>query len=727
MTVAAGPAPAIAIEWLLICAVLVMLMQAGFSCLETGLVRAKNSINVAIKNLVDFCIASVLFGLFGFALMFGASWAGLVGTDHFIGQLPLTPWGAAFFFFQMMFCGTATTIVSGAVAERMTFVGYAVLSAVVAGIVYPIAGHWSWGGVFDPAAGLGFLKALGFHDFAGSTVVHSLGGWCALAAIVTIGPRIGRFGPGGGPIEGYSLPISTLGVFLLWFGWFGFNGGSTFVLDGRVPGVMVNTGLGGAAGGLAAMIACYAVEGRPLADRIMNGTLAGLVAVTGPCDVISSGGALLIGAVAGALCVLAAEFLAKFRIDDAVGAVPVHLFAGIWGTLAVALFAADEHIPAGLSRLQFLGVQALGVAAVGAFAFSVAWLALRLIGLVIRLRVSPEDEMIGLNVSEHNASTAVLDLLTQMQGQARDGRFTAPVRVEPGTEAASIADFYNAVLARFNLEQARRQMAHAELAATNRALTDANARLADREAKARRAGAVKDELVGMLAHDMKTPLSVIAGHVGILQHQIDTASDGTLPGARVAASLAAVQRAQDRLAGRIETALAEMAEDATDLAVTLRPIELGGVVTEVVAGCRPLADRKEQTLALAIEPGIVIEADRFRLAEAIENLVTNAIKYSPLGSPIGIAVERVPDAAAARIAVRDAGPGLTDADKARLFRRFERLSAQPTGSESSTGLGLAIAKRIVELHAGSIAAESDGPGRGATFVITLPLDSSEAR
>ena len=241
------------ILWILLCAALVMLMQAGFSCLESGSVRTKNSINVAAKNFVDFCVSSALFWLFGFALMFGVTDSGLFGTSGFLFDDTANPWLMAFFIFQLGFCGTAVTIVSGAVAERMRFAGYLVVTVIVAALIYPLVGHWAWGSAAGAASG-GWLEQMGFIDFAGSTVVHSVGGWMSLAAIIVIGPRIGRFGKDSVPIHGHDLPLVTLGVFLLWFGWFGFNGGSTLGLTPEVPTIIVNTTISGAFGGLVAMV-----------------------------------------------------------------------------------------------------------------------------------------------------------------------------------------------------------------------------------------------------------------------------------------------------------------------------------------------------------------------------------------------------------------------------------------------------------------------------------------
>ena len=446
------------VGWILMCAALVMLMQAGFSCLESGLVRSKNSINVAAKNFADFCLSSAVFWLFGFALMFGATTGGLIGTSGFFFGDTENPWLMAFFIFQLGFCGTATTIVSGAVSERMRFAGYLVVATIVSAVIYPVIGHWVWGSAAGADPG-GWLEQKGFIDFAGSTVVHSVGGWIALAAIIILGPRSGRFGKNAVPIQGHDLPLVTLGVFLLWFGWFGFNGGSTLGLTPEVPTIIVNTTVAGAFGGLVALALAWRLGGRPDVAMIMNGSLAGLVGITASAHIMTPLAAASIGSIAAIVMYSVATLLERLEIDDVVGAVPVHLAAGIWGTLAVAIFGDPESWGTGLSRLEQLGVQAIGVGATFAWAFGVGFTLLWLINRWFPLRIDPEGERVGLNVSEHGASTEILDLLSGMDDQRRAGDFSQPVAVEPHTEVGQIAQQYNRVLADINAEQEQREAA----------------------------------------------------------------------------------------------------------------------------------------------------------------------------------------------------------------------------------------------------------------------------
>ena len=444
--------------WVLICAALVMVMQGGFCFLESGLVRAKNSINVAIKNLIDFCISASFFWAFGFALMFGTSYQGFIGLSGFFVGGDATPHELTFFLFQMMFCGTATTIISGAVAERMQFSAYVLLSIVVSAVLYPAFGHWAWNGAMSGDL-TGWLNQRGFIDFAGSTVVHCVGAWIALAAVIVIGARTGRFSKDAREIRGHNIPMSTFGVLLLWFGWFGFNGGSTLALNDSIPLILVNTNLSAAFGGVTLLVATWIFEGRPNVMHTMNGVVAGLVAITASCHIMSPLGAVVVGVVGALLCYGASYLLQLMRIDDAIGAVPAHGVAGAWGTLAVALLANPESFGTGLDRWQQLAVQGQGVAVCFLWSFGGGFIALMIIKQFVALRVSVKEEAMGLNVSEHAANTELIDLLAEMNGHREHGNFTQPVDVEPNTEVGQIAEQYNSVLERVTAEMSQREEA----------------------------------------------------------------------------------------------------------------------------------------------------------------------------------------------------------------------------------------------------------------------------
>jgi len=397
--------------WILISTGLVFAMQAGFLFLETGLVRTKNYINVAVKNIVDIGFAIMLFWLIGYSLMFGEVgngwWGGLSFAPSFGGD------GAtmAFFMFQAAFAGTSVTIISGAAAERLKFEAYLLIITVMA-VVYPIAGHWVWGG--------GWLAARGFVDFAGSTVVHSMGGWAALATIVVVGPRAATIGKDGKfkAITPSNLPMSIFGVLVLWLGWIGFNGGSVLAFDETVAPVVFMTMIGASSGLCAAVIVSYVRDGYANPTAPMNGALGGLVAVTAGAHAFSPGGAFISGMIGGVLVLFVEAAMQKRHLDDAVAAVPVHLGAGIWGTLAVGIFGDLETMGTGLSRGGQITAQLIGIAAFGVFGFGVTFAVLKAFHSMYGLRVSEPDEATGLNEAEHRVSSELSDILGDLQSTA---------------------------------------------------------------------------------------------------------------------------------------------------------------------------------------------------------------------------------------------------------------------------------------------------------------------
>jgi Amt family ammonium transporter len=386
--------------WTLVAAALVFFMQAGFAMVEAGFTRAKNAVNILMKNLMDFSMGSIFYWAIGFGLMFGITTTGWFGTSGFFlsdfspGK---DPWVLAFWMFQVVFAATAATIVSGAMAERTKFIGYLVYSALVSAFIYPIFGSWAWGGLYN---GGGWLEGLGFIDFAGSTVVHSVGGWVALAGAVVLGPRIGKYTKEGkvSPIPGHNLPLAALGVFILWLGWFGFNPGSTTAATKDIALIFVNTNLAAAAGSILAMFTAWIKFKKPDAGMTLNGALAGLVAITSPCATVTPLSSVIIGAIAGVIVVLSVLFFDRIKVDDPVGAISVHGVCGAWGTLAAGIFDIG-----GFSA-KVLGVQVLGIGAAFIWAFGAGFIMFKLIEKTVGLRVSAEEEAEGLDYGEHSAS-----------------------------------------------------------------------------------------------------------------------------------------------------------------------------------------------------------------------------------------------------------------------------------------------------------------------------------
>jgi ammonium transporter, Amt family len=390
--------------WVLLAAILVMFMQPGFALVEAGFTRQKNTANILMKNLMDFSIGAIVFWLVGYTIMYGESIGGLIGkpvlffNDNGVGDYA----NKTDLIFQTVFAATAATIVSGAMAERTKFNAYLIFSLVITLVIYPISGHWKWGG--------GWLDQLGFLDFAGSTLVHSVGAWVGLAGAITLGPRIGKYINGKAmAIPGHNIAFGALGVFILWFGWFGFNPGSQLGAAGETNAVAIGhialtTNLSAAAGAIAAMLTAWGRYKRPSLSLSLNGALAGLVAITAGCDIVSPGGAVLIGSLAGILLVFSVEFIDQvLRVDDPVGAVSVHGVCGAWGTLAVGLFATDGGLFYG-GGAKLLGVQAVGVLAVGAWAFLTGLILFKILKATNGLRVERRIEEEGLDVYEHGES-----------------------------------------------------------------------------------------------------------------------------------------------------------------------------------------------------------------------------------------------------------------------------------------------------------------------------------
>lgn len=388
--------------WTLIAAFLVFFMQLGFAMVESGFTRSKNALNIIMKNLLDFAVGSIGFWAVGFAIMFGATSTGFFGTEgFFLSNWDMKDnWTLAFWMFQVVFCATAATIVSGAIAERANFKFYILFSLLMSMIIYPVFGSWAWGGLFH---GKGWLEKMGFIDFAGSTVVHSIGGWSSLAAVIILGPRIGKYGDKGQirVIPGHNIPLAALGVFILWFGWYGFNVGSATAANTSLPLIAVNTTLAPAAAILSAMFVTYFKYKKFDVGMSLNGALAGLVGITAGCNNVTPFFSVIIGLVAGVLVVYSVIFFDKVKIDDPVGAISVHGVNGVWGTLAAGLF--NYNFKTNTLEPVILS-QVIGVTAAFLWAFISTFIIIKILSIFVKFRVSEEEELTGLDYYEHGAN-----------------------------------------------------------------------------------------------------------------------------------------------------------------------------------------------------------------------------------------------------------------------------------------------------------------------------------
>lgn len=577
--------------WTMTAAGLVFMMQAGFLLLEAGQVRSKNSVNVAQKNLVDFILSTVAFGLVGFALMFGPSQGGLWGWDDAMTVFGATDnWSMTFFVFQLVFCGTAATIVSGAVAERMNMRGYILCTLLLALLIYPVSGHWAWGGLLTGDE-TPYLAAKGFMDFAGATVVHSVGAWVGLAAIVVIGPRFGKYDENGKArqLHGHSPILATAGCVILWVGWIGFNGGSTTAGTEAFSNIVMNTMVAAAGGGAAAMMVGRLVSGLFKPMDSINGVLGGLVGITAGCDAVTSQNAFIIGASAAIVAFLAAKLLEHvLKFDDPLHAVAVHGFGGVWGTLMVGVFARPEALLAG-SRSEQILVQLEGIGIVFAWAFGVSFVVFKLADMIMvspdggsGLRVSEEHEREGLNIAEHGAplGNGVLQGAMARMASEPDMAFS-PVEVDHGDEAYEMSLLFNQIVE--NENNKRDQMAAKDAERQKAAMEKAVSDLLSSEI-----GTVIEENARG-NYRSRVPLEGKSGVMLDLARTINTLSEST------ANSLESVRGAlrgflegdlEARIEGRYEGMLADIQEDVNGTIGQLREAmqAMDGTVAAASAG-----------------------------------------------------------------------------------------------------------------------------------------------
>ncbi len=436
--------------WVLIGAFLVFSMQPGFAMVETGFTRAKNAGNIVMKNVMDLSLGSIVFWILGFGLMFGTDIGGFIGTPDFFvqGDYGASYPSTAYFIFQTMFCATAATIVSGAMAERTNFLVYCIYSLLISAIIYPISGHWIWGG--------GWLAEMGFHDFAGSTAVHMVGGVASIIGAKMIGARIGKYNADGtvNAIPGHSIPLGALGVFLLWFGWFGFNGASTVCATGddalvSMGAIFITTNMAACAAATATMIYTWVRYGKPDVSMTLNGVLAGLVAITAGCDVVSPAGALIIGALAGILVVVSVEFFdQKLKIDDPVGAISVHGVCGAFGTIATGFFALEGGLFYG-GGTSFLVTQIIGVVTVAIYVAIAMTIIFGVLDKTLGLRVKESEEIKGLDMEEHGLTSSYADFMpTPLEAQTATvtTTYVAPAAPAPAVKPEGVAKMSKVVI-----------------------------------------------------------------------------------------------------------------------------------------------------------------------------------------------------------------------------------------------------------------------------------------
>ena len=586
--------------------------------------------------------------------------------------------------------------------------GYLAIAILGAGVIYPVFGHWAWGGLLSGTP-TGWLEKAGFIDFAGSTVVHSIGGWIALSAVLVIGPRLGRFSRKRDRFRPGDLSLSIAGAFFLWIGWFGFNGGSVLAFDESVPGVLLNTLMAPAAGGLAVMTLFILRNRRPEVPSMINGVLAGLVAVTANCHIVSIHDALIIGAVGGLICLAAQKLLDYFCIDDAVSAIPVHLAAGIWGTLAVALFGDLSAFHDGAGRWDQLLIQLQGVGAAAVYAFGISYVGRHIINLIYPLRVSAREEMRGLDASEHGHESAMQTLLDELEMHARNGSLTRSVSVEPNTRAGVVAQRYNRVLKRFRAETAEKENLVAAL------------RIEKQRAEV--ANSAKTQFLMNISHELLTPLNAIVGFSEVLRNLVGAERSKPSSGdiaAKQADYLSEIEVSGRHLHKLIRDVLDFTQIDVNSYELNESAFDLLALTQDVCAARLPQAEAARRNIQLEFDPALpCLFADKRAIQQVLLNIISNAVKFTDDDGRIAI---RAFESSQGQINMRiaDDGAGIPREQLAAValpFRQVTRSGGyiKPEG----LGLGLSIASALVEIHGGTLSISSFETG-GTEVAIQFP-------
>jgi Amt family ammonium transporter len=679
--------------WIILCMCLVMFMQVGFTCLEAGLTRSKNNINVAQKGFAGFAIAMFLFAAVGFSTMFGSSVGGWYGSSDHVFSIDADD--SMLFLYQAMFLAVACALISGAVAERMTLKVYLLVVLIMSLVVYPVIGHWAWG------TG-GWLQDAGFYDMAGGSVVHSLGGAAALAAVLMVGPRHGRFETQDDgkvisvPVKESNLPLAIIGGLLLWIGWFGFTGGAHMGFTETTPHVLLVTLVAGAVGGTVVILLDTFGYHKGGGARFVSGALAGLVSIAACADIIQLPVAIMIAALAAVLMLCVQELMEHFAVDDAVGVVSVHLLPGVLGTLLVGV-VSDEYS---------FEIQVQGVLAIVGTSFVVFYVFLYLLNrFIMPVRVSVDDEMRGMNISEHGERDEYNDLLVMMSNQAAAGNFGMRAQEESGTNAGEIALSYNMVLDQ--LESSFRQMMLQKRAMEQLYLEASNAQKR------------KSKFLSNMTHELRTPLNDILGMSELVRNtELDPTQESYMQ---------AISSSGEMLLKLIENVLDMSKVDSGKMMLEEIPVEMKLVLENVISVVYPLYTAKniDVTLEVNWEGRSQGVGDELRIQQVLFNLLSNAIKFTPDGSiHVSASVENEGDNVLLyTIRVKDDGIGIAEGKQADIFSSFVQSDVSTAREYGGNGLGLSICKELAELMGGDVTYESE-PGKGSEFTFTCRLSKS---
>ncbi len=678
------------IIWLSFSSCLVFIMQGGFLALESGLTRSKNNINVALKNVMDLSLSLCCFWIFGYALafktpLFDFNFSSFKEALFFSD---LSSFQSSFFVFQALFCSTCSTIVSGAVAERLKFRAYPIIVIFTSILVYPVIANSIWSGVIIDG-NIGWLYEKGFYDHAGSTVIHSVGGWMALGIIIVLGPRLGKFSKDGKEriIPGNNLPISALGCIALWFGWLGFNSGGLFNTPEAISHVILNTLLSGSFAIVTAyFIIFFRRKEKPQFEFLIFSSLSGLVGITASCTIVTPSSAVAIGIISAIICNLAQRLIIKFEIDDVTGAVTVHLAAGIWGTLAVGIFGDLNLIDNGLSRFEQILVQLQGIAFTALWVLPISLLlavALRKFNL---LRVNKEDEIRGLNISEHNELSEFNELLNYMKDPELNINKREKASVaEPYTEMGVIAMAFNRVIENLHSKEQELEEANQKLLERNKELKNYN---------------------HTVAHDLKNPLGVIRSFSDILLSKEEDEKKKKI----LMRIKNACNTSLDIIDGLLEIA-------KSDVNTQGDAIDLNFELNESIKMLENLVIQKDVQIRFDLEIEYFM-GNKIAIKQIITNLISNAIKYGPVGKQplIRISTKKIKDTI--QLEFEDNGIGIKPEDYENIFQKLSRVENKDANIEGH-GIGLSTVKNLVEKYQGTIEVSSI-EHVGSIFTIYLP-------
>ena len=710
--------------WLFVCTLLVLFMQVGFLLLENGQVRRKNSVNIAMKNLADLALSLILFWAFGFALIFSEwQFASLHGWLFFTGSHAALDLN---FLYQMMFAGTAATIVSGAVAERMMFRGYLLLVLVMAALIYPVVAHWVWAGsLVSVSPAPGWLAAMGYVDLAGATVVHAVGGWVALAAVLVIGPRTGRFAAGIEPLKGQNQPLAAVGVMILFIGWVGFNGGSVTGFGEVTVKVVSNTLLAGLAGATSGLLWSWWYKGSPQLLPALNGLLAGLVSVTAMAHAVYFAEVVMVAVIGALVTNWAAVLLARRGVDDVVGAVSVHAIAGSWGALAVALFADPMLLATGLGFWQQLGVQGLGVLVIAVWSFGLAYLLLGWLHRLWPMRVLIVAERAGLDYDEHGERSGSADLLRSMEARTSVKAADAVVAMDPLSDLAEIAAQYNDLLDEANLARQQLMQANRHLEARVQERTASLSEEIERreiiqrdlekaKQQALQAATAKTEFLATMSHEIRTPMNGMVGMLEVLKQSPLTREQRELLQVATGSSEALLQIIDDILDySKIEAGQLQLEN------VPFSPYKLVDQVARLLT-----SKVRDKGLELVLDVGAEVPdkvmGDPLRWQQVLVNLIGNSVKFTEQGHIlVQVRARSLADAQVElHLRVSDTGVGIDKKTQRSLFEPFVQADSSTTRRYGGTGLGLSICRRLVAMMGGNIGVNSEF-GHGAEFWVRV--------